>query len=99
MLAPVCVEVKRGGVSHVASGIVGYDRDIIAYLVLVRIAFERIKRIAHRNVWRPGHAGVSAIGIEKLRVRVVRGISRVVPDSIEPSIGRYRRMCQTSATC
>ena len=88
------VEVEGGGVSHIASGIVGYDRDIIAYLALVRIAFERIKRIAHRNVRRPGHAGVSAIGIEKLRVGVVSSVSRVIPNSIEPSIGRYRKCAE-----
>jgi hypothetical protein len=91
VLVPVRIEVKRSRIRHVASGIVGYDSDIIAYLVLVRIAFKRIKRIAHRNVRRPGHAGVSAIGIEKLRVRVVGSVSRVMPDSIEPSIGRYSK--------
>ena len=90
VLIPVRVEVKRSRIRHVASRIIGNNRDIIAYLVLVRISLERIKCIAHRNVRRPGHAGVSAIGIEKLRVRVVRGISRVMPDGIEPSIGRYR---------
>ncbi len=89
VLIPVGIEVKRGRIRHIGPSIVGDDSDIIAYLVLVRIALERIKRIAHRNVRRPGHAGVSAIGIEKLRVSVVGGISRVMPDSIEPSIGRY----------
>ena len=90
VLSAAGIQVVGGRIRHIAPGVVRHDRDIIAYLVLVRIPFERIKWIAHRNVRRPGHAGVSAIGIEKLRVRVVRGISRVVPDSIEPSIGRYR---------
>ena len=87
VLIPVRIEVKRGRIRHIGPSIVGDDSDIIAYLVLVRIAFERIKRIAHRNVRRPGHAGVSAIGIEKLRVSVVRCISRVMPDRVQPSIG------------
>ena len=94
MLAPVRVEVKRGRVRYIASGFIGNHGDIVAYLVLVRIAFERIKRIAHHNVRRPGHASVSAIGIEKLRIRVVDSIARVVPDSIQTSIGRYRERAE-----
>ena len=85
----VWVEVERSGVSHVAASFIRNDRNIIAYLVLIRIAFERIKRIAHRNVRRPGHASVGAEGIEQLGVCVVGSIARVVPDSIESSIGRY----------
>ena len=64
MLVSLWVEVEGGGVSHITSGIVGYDRDIIAYLVLIRIAFERIKGVAHRNVRRPGNAAIRALGIE-----------------------------------
>ena len=89
VLVPVRVEVKRSRIRHVGPSIVGDDRDIIAYLVLVRIALEWIKRIAHRNVRSPCDAGVSAKGIEKLRVRVVGGISRVMPDRVQPSIGCY----------
>jgi hypothetical protein len=89
VLIPVRIEVKRSRIRHVGPSIVGDDRDIIAYLVLVRIALEWIKRIAHRNVRRPGHAGISAIGIEKLRVRVVGSVSRVMPDRVQSSIGCY----------
>jgi hypothetical protein len=89
VLAPIRVEVKGGGVSHVPTGFIGNDGDIIAYLVLVRIPLEWIKRIAHRNVRRPGDAGVGTKGIKELRVRVVGSVSRVMPHSIEPSIRRY----------
>jgi hypothetical protein len=64
MLAPVRVEVKGGGVSHIASGFIGNHGDIVAYLVLLRITFERIERIAYRHIRRPGNAGVGTIGIE-----------------------------------
>ena len=64
VLAPVWVEVERGGVSHVGAGFIRDDRDIIAYLALVRITFEWIKRIAHRHVRCPGNAGISAEGIK-----------------------------------
>lgn len=90
MLSVVRVEVKRGRVRYVTTGFIGNDRDIIAYLVLVRITFEWIKRIAHRHVGRPCHASVGAEGIEQLRICVVGSIPCVIPDSIEPSIGRYR---------
>ena len=58
------VEIERGRIRHVAAGIVRNNGDVIAYLVLIWIAFERIKRRAHRNVRRPGNAGVSAERIE-----------------------------------
>ena len=90
VLVSLGIEVKGGRVSYVASGLVRYHRDIIAYLALVRIAFEWIKRIADRNVRRPGHAGVSAKRIEKLRVRVIGSVARIIPNSIEASVGRYR---------
>ena len=64
MLSPVRVKVERGRIRHVAARVIRNDGDVVADLVLVRIAFERIKRIADRNVGRPGHAGISTIGIE-----------------------------------
>ena len=64
MLASIRVEVKGRGVSHVAAGFIGNDGDIVAYLVLIRVAFERIKRIAHCYIRRPRHASVGAEGIE-----------------------------------
>ena len=66
VLTVVRVEIERRGVSHVAPGLVRYNCDIVPYLVLVGIAFEWVERIAHRNVSRPGHAGIGAIGIEQL---------------------------------
>ena len=64
MLSVVRIEVERSRVRHVTAGFIGNDRDIIAYLALVRITFEWIKRIAHRHVRRPGNAGISAEGIK-----------------------------------
>jgi hypothetical protein len=64
VLVSLRVEVKGSGVSHVATGIVRNDRNIIAYLVLVWIAFERIKRIAHRNIRSPSDASISAPGVK-----------------------------------
>ena len=66
VLTVVRVEVECGRVSHVTPGFVRYNRNIIAYLALVRIAFERIERIAHSNINRPGDAGIGAIGIKHL---------------------------------
>ena len=91
VLIPVRIEVKCSRIRHVAPSIVGDDSDVIAYLVLIRIAFERIKRVANRHIGSPSDAGVSAIGIEKLRVRVVRGVSGVMPNRIQATIGRYSK--------
>jgi len=66
MLAAIRIEVKRGGIRHVASGVVGYNRNIIAYFVLNRIAFKRCKGITDCNVRRPGHATISAPRVEQL---------------------------------
>ena len=64
VLAVVRVEVEGRRVSNITPGLVRYDRDVVAYLALVRIAFERIKRVAHRYVGCPGEAPVRAPGIE-----------------------------------
>jgi len=64
MLSVVRIEVERSRVRHVTSGLIGNDRDVIAYLALIRVAFERIKRITYRHVRRPGSASVGAKGIE-----------------------------------
>jgi len=85
----VRVEVESSRIRNVTAGIIGNDRDIIPYLALVRIALEGIKRVAHRNIRRPGRTGIGTKGIEKLRVSVIRRVSRVIPDSIEPTIGGY----------
>ena len=60
MLVSALVEVKRGGICDIASGVVGHNGDVIAYLALIRIAFKWIKRIAYLNVGRPGQATVRA---------------------------------------
>ena len=64
VLVSLGIEVKRRGVSYVAAGLVGHDGDIVAYLVLIWVAFERIKRIADCHVRRPGNATIGAPGIE-----------------------------------
>jgi len=64
VLAPVRVEIKSGGIRHVASGQVGDDGDVIADLVLIRITFGGIKRVAYCHIRRPGDACVSAPGIK-----------------------------------
>ena len=64
MLVSLRVEVKGGRVSHVAARFIGNDRDIIAYLALIGIALERIKRIADRDVRRPCNAAIRTPGIE-----------------------------------
>ena len=79
MLAPARVEVVRSRVCDIAAGVIGHDGNVIAYLVLNRPAFQRSEGIAHSYVRRPGHTAIGAVGIEQLRVDVVRGISRIQP--------------------
>ena len=88
-MARVRVEIKSSGIRNIASGIVRNDSDVIAYLVLIRIAFERIERIAHGDVRRPGDAAIRAERIEQLGIGVVRSVPRVEPDTINSSIRRY----------
>ena len=64
VLTAVRIEVERGRVSDVPTSLIGNDGNVIAYLILVRIAFLRVKRVAHRDVRRPGHTRVGAIGIK-----------------------------------
>jgi hypothetical protein len=66
VLSVVRVEVECGRISHVAARLVGYNRDIVAYFVLIRITLRRVKRVAHSNIGRPGDASVGAIGVEQL---------------------------------
>jgi hypothetical protein len=90
-LSPARVEVKRCRICYIAPSVIRNDRDVITDLVLVWISFERIEQIAHCDVRRPRYARVGAVRIEELRICVVRSISRVVPDSVQASIGRYRK--------
>ena len=64
MLAPARVEIEGSRVCHVASGIIGYDGDVIAYFVLNRPAFQRIEGIAHNYVGRPGTTTIGAVRVE-----------------------------------
>ena len=64
MLAAARIKVEGGRIRHVATCVIGNDGDVVADLVLVRVAFERIKEIGYRHVRRPGHAGIRAPGIE-----------------------------------
>ena len=47
MLAPIRVEIKSGGIRHVAAGIVRNNGDVIANLVLVGITLGWNKRVAY----------------------------------------------------
>lgn len=58
------VDVVSSSIRHVASGIVRDDRNVIAYLLILRKACLRIERSTHRNVRGPCHAAVCAPGIE-----------------------------------
>ena len=64
MLAPARVEIVRCGIRHVTSCVVRDNGDVVPYLVLVRPAFERIKRGTYRDIRRPRKAAVGAVGIE-----------------------------------
>jgi hypothetical protein len=88
MLAPARVEVERGGIRHIGSGVIRHERDVVAYLILVGPAFQRIKGVAYRYVRRPGHAAISAIRVEQLRIGVIRSVPRVIPHRINASIRR-----------
>jgi hypothetical protein len=50
VLVSLRVEVKRGGVRHVTSGVIRNDGDIVTYLVLVRVALKWVKGITHCHV-------------------------------------------------
>ena len=80
------VFVERGGIRDVAAGIVRYNRDVIAYLLILRETCLRIERIAHLNIRGPGCAAISTPGIEQLRLNIVGGVSRVIPHHINASI-------------
>jgi hypothetical protein len=64
MLTSVCIEVKRGSVSHVAAGLIGNDGNVIADFVLIGPAFLRVKRIADLNIGRPGNTSIRAPRVE-----------------------------------
>jgi hypothetical protein len=50
VLSVVRVEVECGRVSHVTPGLIGYNGDIVAYFVLIRVTLRRVKGVAHSNI-------------------------------------------------
>jgi len=64
VLTPARVEVVGGRVGNVPSRVVRHDGDIIAYLLLNRPAFERVKGIANGYVRRPRNTAIGAVRIE-----------------------------------
>ena len=90
MLTPTRVKVVGCRVGNVSSGVIRHDGDIIAYLVLVRIAFQGIKRVTYCHIRRPRYPGVRAPGVKQLRVGIVGNrVARVVPHSVQTPIRRY----------
>lgn len=89
VLTPVRIEIEGSWIGNIPSRVIRHDSDIIAYLVLLRPAFERRKRSTYRDVRRPRHAAIGAVRIEQLRIEVIRSIPRVQPYRINPSIGSY----------
>jgi len=80
------VEIEGSWIGNIPSRVIRHDRNIIAYLVLLRPTFERVKGIAHRHVRRPGKTAIHAVRIEQLRVDVIRSIPCIQPYRINPSI-------------
>ena len=64
VLTVVRVEVERGRVGYIASRVIRNDGDVVAYLVLVRIAFKRIKRSTDGDVGRPCYTAIRAVRVE-----------------------------------
>lgn len=90
MLIATRVEVERGGIGDIAAGVIRNNRDIIAYLALIRRpAFPRIECGAYLDVRRPRCARICTVGVEQLRKKVARIIPCVVPHSVKPPVWRY----------
>ena len=83
--------VEGGGVRHAAAGIVRHNRDVIAYLLILRETCLRIERIAHLDIRGPGCAAIGTPGIEQLRLDIVGSVSRVIPHHINAPIGCHRK--------
>ena len=91
MLSQVGIEVECRCIRHVATGVIRNNGDVIADLALIGVPLERVKCIAHRHISRPANTSVRAIRVEQLRIGVIRRVARIVPNSIEASVGRYRK--------
>ena len=94
MLSSSRIEVVGSRICHVAAGVIGYDGDVITYLVLVRIAFEWSKRIAHCHIGRPADAAIGAVGVEQLRVGVIGCVACIKPYAVDASIRRDRKRAE-----
>ena len=64
MLSAVWIEVESGRIRYITACSVRNDRDVVAYLALIRVAFKRIKRVAYRDIGRPCRAAVCAPGVK-----------------------------------
>ena len=91
MLTCAWVEIEGSGIGNIAPRVIRHDRNVIAYFVLLRPTFERVKGIAHRHVRRPCETAIHAVRIEQLRVDVIRSISRIQPHGIDSPVGRDRQ--------
>ena len=94
MLIPVRIEVKCRRIRHVATSVIGNNRDVISDLGLVRITFKWVKHVAYLYVSRPRNSGIGAGRIEQLRIGVIGSVTRVIPNSIQPPIRRYRERAE-----
>ena len=75
MLSSAGIEVVGSRVGDVSSSVIGHNGDVVAYFLLNRPAFQRVKGIADRYVGRPGNTTIGAVRVEELRVDIIRGIS------------------------
>ena len=89
VLVAIRIKVERSGIGDIPARFVRDDGDVIADFILIRIALKWVECSANSNVRRPGHTSVSAKGIKQLRICVIGGVTRVIPNSIKSSIGRY----------
>ena len=86
----VFLAIECGCIRNVGAVVVRNDCDVIADFLLIRITDERVKRVADRDIWRPGVSAIDAERIKELRSDVVRGVTRIVPDDIDSTARRDR---------
>jgi hypothetical protein len=89
VLSPGRIKVESSRIRYVTTGVIRYDRDVVADLILIRIAFGGIKLLADGHVRRPGYPDIRAIGIEQLRQEVAGVVAGIEPYCVKPSIGRH----------
>ena len=86
----VFLAIKCGCICNVGVVVVRNDCDVIADLRLIRISDGWVKRIADRDIRRPGVSTIDAERIKELRSDVVRGVTRIIPDDVDSTAGRDR---------